>query len=357
MLNRDSGIISNRNLLSPVGSSFTTIHEDAISPVPMIPVTTPVLGPPQPTTVQQQHQHQQIQRLPPNAAVSPTENKSLVLNSKPLPLVSTISGPLPPLYPLNSPTNGVVLHSLQLPHHHQQQQQQQQQSQSHQHLHQHQHQYQHQHQHQHQLLLQQQQQQMSVHQVTQAQQTQVAYVNTRKPQESPPTYPAAVPDSYRYVAYQSRPLQRHSCPTHDTRSQKPPPAQPWFALPVTAYGKQYVEPQYYHLSSTPSYVYHTSQYIYNQQSAIGQPRKQTKQTTWTPEEDKLLQQLKGVQKLGWREISAFFYDRTPNACQFRWRRIISGIASSKSHSSKSIAGRGLNQISKKSHHSINFLLN
>lgn len=57
-------------------------------------------------------------------------------------------------------------------------------------------------------------------------------------------------------------------------------------------------------------------------------RRRTKQSsTWSPQEDKLLRELKEVQKLGWREISTFFHDRTPNACQFRWRRIISSLAS------------------------------
>lgn len=74
-------------------------------------------------------------------------------------------------------------------------------------------------------------------------------------------------------------------------------------------------------------------------------KKKLKQlTTWTPKEDKLLRELKEVQKLGWREISLYFPDRTPNACQFRWRRIISGTSTTAS-------------VAKKSHHSINFLLN
>ncbi|KAI5970922.1 hypothetical protein CANMA_000082 [Candida margitis] len=60
----------------------------------------------------------------------------------------------------------------------------------------------------------------------------------------------------------------------------------------------------------------------------GIPRKSRQSSTWSAEEDKLLRELKEVQKLGWREISTFFHERTPNACQFRWRRIISNLDSS-----------------------------
>lgn len=101
-------------------------------------------------------------------------------------------------------------------------------------------------------------------------------------------------------------------------------------------------------------------------------------TTWTAKEDKLLRELKEQQKLGWRDISTFFNDRTPNACQFRWRRIISSItktqdpkkdAESRSSSISSISSLHSNsssissvsssspKINKKSHHSINYILN
>lgn len=77
------------------------------------------------------------------------------------------------------------------------------------------------------------------------------------------------------------------------------------------------------------------------------PTKSKQSTTWSPKEDKLLRQLKEVQKLGWREISNFFQGRTPNACQFRWRRIVSAP----SITNASTSGK------KVSHHSIKFLLN
>lgn len=42
---------------------------------------------------------------------------------------------------------------------------------------------------------------------------------------------------------------------------------------------------------------------------------------WTKKDDKLLQYLREREKLGWKDISSYFPDRTINACQFRWRRI------------------------------------
>ncbi|ODV79860.1 uncharacterized protein CANTADRAFT_5561 [Suhomyces tanzawaensis NRRL Y-17324] len=47
-------------------------------------------------------------------------------------------------------------------------------------------------------------------------------------------------------------------------------------------------------------------------------------TSWDAEDDILLMHLKDSQKLGWKEIASHFNNRTPNACQFRWRRLKSG---------------------------------
>lgn len=47
-------------------------------------------------------------------------------------------------------------------------------------------------------------------------------------------------------------------------------------------------------------------------------------TSWDAEDDILLMHLKDQQKLGWKEIASHFDNRTPNACQFRWRRLKSG---------------------------------
>lgn len=44
-------------------------------------------------------------------------------------------------------------------------------------------------------------------------------------------------------------------------------------------------------------------------------------TSWDAEDDILLMHLKDSQKLGWKEIASHFNNRTPNACQFRWRRL------------------------------------
>lgn len=47
-------------------------------------------------------------------------------------------------------------------------------------------------------------------------------------------------------------------------------------------------------------------------------------TSWDALDDVLLMHLKDNQKLGWKEIASHFHNRTPNACQFRWRRLKSG---------------------------------
>ncbi|QPG74159.1 hypothetical protein FOA43_001483 [Brettanomyces nanus] len=49
-------------------------------------------------------------------------------------------------------------------------------------------------------------------------------------------------------------------------------------------------------------------------------------SAWPPEDDRLLRELKEEKNLGWREIASYFPHRTLNACQFRWRRLVVGIA-------------------------------
>lgn len=44
----------------------------------------------------------------------------------------------------------------------------------------------------------------------------------------------------------------------------------------------------------------------------------------------MLRYLKEQQKLGWKEIAVHFPNRTTNACQFRWRRLVSGTLRSSS---------------------------
>jgi len=46
--------------------------------------------------------------------------------------------------------------------------------------------------------------------------------------------------------------------------------------------------------------------------------------SWDPEDDILLKELKEEQRLGWKEIATHFPGRTSHACQFRWRRLVSG---------------------------------
>lgn len=47
-------------------------------------------------------------------------------------------------------------------------------------------------------------------------------------------------------------------------------------------------------------------------------------SSWDTQDDILLIHLKETLKLGWKEISTHFQNRTPNACQFRWRRLKTG---------------------------------
>ena len=53
-------------------------------------------------------------------------------------------------------------------------------------------------------------------------------------------------------------------------------------------------------------------------------------SSWDSKDDILLRHLKEIKKLGWKEIAQYFSNRTPNACQFRWRRLRSGSLKHKS---------------------------
>lgn len=67
------------------------------------------------------------------------------------------------------------------------------------------------------------------------------------------------------------------------------------------------------------------------EALISPRRRKTKHfSTWTPSEDKLLRELKEGQKMGWKQILAYFNDRTPNACQFRWRRVVGSANAARS---------------------------
>lgn len=53
-------------------------------------------------------------------------------------------------------------------------------------------------------------------------------------------------------------------------------------------------------------------------------------SSWDAQDDILLRHLKEIKRLGWKEIAQYFANRTPNACQFRWRRLRSGSLKHKS---------------------------
>ncbi|RPB21559.1 hypothetical protein L211DRAFT_420823 [Terfezia boudieri ATCC MYA-4762] len=59
---------------------------------------------------------------------------------------------------------------------------------------------------------------------------------------------------------------------------------------------------------------------------LGRKKPKTPRTpmSWDPEDDILLKELKEEQRLGWKEIATHFPGRTSHACQFRWRRLVSG---------------------------------
>lgn len=86
----------------------------------------------------------------------------------------------------------------------------------------------------------------------------------------------------------------------------------------------YYEPPY--LPPLPGYHYQPPQ-VYQLQlqlpAAIKPVSKQA--SAWTAKDDKLLRFLKGERKLGWREVATYFPSRTANACQFRWRRLVSAL--------------------------------
>ncbi|ODV91737.1 hypothetical protein CANCADRAFT_318 [Tortispora caseinolytica NRRL Y-17796] len=73
------------------------------------------------------------------------------------------------------------------------------------------------------------------------------------------------------------------------------------------------------LISNHSFRYVDSSHFKRQKTRV--PRNPT---SWDPHDDILLRHLKEQLKLGWKEIASHFVNRTPNACQFRWRRLMSG---------------------------------
>lgn len=64
----------------------------------------------------------------------------------------------------------------------------------------------------------------------------------------------------------------------------------------------------------------------------------------------MLRHLKEQQKLGWKEIAAHFPNRTTNACQFRWRRLMSGTLRSSSGGGSAAAAASVGSVHASSHH-------
>lgn len=85
------------------------------------------------------------------------------------------------------------------------------------------------------------------------------------------------------------------------------------------------QPQVYYQPYPPQ-QYYTYVQPQGETSSPSNKRRKTKHfSTWTPAEDKLLRELKEEQKMGWKQILTYLNDRTPNACQFRWRRVVGSI--------------------------------
>ncbi|KAI3406928.2 hypothetical protein KGF56_000220 [Candida oxycetoniae] len=126
-------------------------------------------------------------------------------------------------------------------------------------------------------------------------------------------------------------VQTHPNAQFTFQQIQPPPQQqqPWQPQP-----QPYIPQSQQTITSAnfPQAYYHSSN---NYAKPISAPsrRKSKQSTTWSAKEDRLLRELKEVQNLGWRNISTFFQDRTPNACQFRWRRIYNAVKGSSSSSS------------------------
>ncbi|RCK66049.1 hypothetical protein Cantr_01732 [Candida viswanathii] len=190
-------------------------------------------------------------------------------------------------------------------------------------------------------------------------------------QQPPPvqTPPQPIPSysTNQYVYFQQQPNQQQQQP------QYPPAQYVYYQQQAQAQAQQ----QFMLQQSNPYYqqVRYQHQQLQQVQQGLAPTiggaanirRKSKQSTTWSPKEDKLLRELKEVQKLGWREISTFFNDRTPNACQFRWRRIISSVTGNTStvnitrNNLPSVGGLGGADAGKSpakgNGHSINFLLN
>ncbi|KAG7939511.1 hypothetical protein KL934_000445 [Ogataea polymorpha] len=101
-----------------------------------------------------------------------------------------------------------------------------------------------------------------------------------------------------------------------------PPAGPNYYIPPAPNTQPYAIGHPHMVLPPPGHV--SSRYVSKSSSA------------WSPEDDKLLRMLKEEKNYGWREIASYFPNRTINACQFRWRRLVVGVAGKK-HSDGSVS--------------------
>lgn len=134
-------------------------------------------------------------------------------------------------------------------------------------------------------------------------------------------HPYSLPsDQNRHGYYQVNHVPiTHQHITRPTVHTSPPPSLPPMQPQVQA-----IQPQVYYQPYPPQQYY---TYVQPQGDALPSNRhRKTKHfSTWTPAEDKLLRELKEEQKMGWKQILTYLNDRTPNACQFRWRRVVGSI--------------------------------
>lgn len=143
------------------------------------------------------------------------------------------------------------------------------------------------------------------------------------------------PDQYRHGYYRINqvPILHLQPPT--TQTTIPPPQIPGIrsTLPTTIPQAQpqphllapIPQPQVYYQPYAPQQYYTYVQPQGESSLPSNKPRKTKHFSTWTPAEDKLLRELKEEQKMGWKQILTYLNDRTPNACQFRWRRVVGSI--------------------------------
>lgn len=143
------------------------------------------------------------------------------------------------------------------------------------------------------------------------------------------------PDQYRHGYYRINQVPILNLQPPTTKTTIPPPQIPGIRnmLQTTipqAQAQAHLlapipQPQVYYQPYPPQQYYTYVQPQGESSLPSNKPRKTKHFSTWTPAEDKLLRELKEEQKMGWKQILTYLNDRTPNACQFRWRRVVGSI--------------------------------